>query len=82
MPAFPVSVPMEFYQEVAGACGEPFADSYLFQASLRDGKLLPRTQTAYYALERDHRVRSVLRDRKITLLKPPPYMAHQPARAA
>lgn len=73
MPAFPVSVPMEFWKEIATVCGEPYADSYLYGAALHDGKLLPRTQTAWERLKAEHRVREVLAERGITLLKPPPF---------
>lgn len=73
MPAFPVSVPMEFWKEVASVCGEPYADSYLYGATLHGGKLLPRTVTAWERLRGDHNVRALLTERGVTLLKPPPF---------
>ena len=73
MPAFPVSLPMEFWKEIAAACGEPYADSYLFGATLHSGKLLPRTVTAWERLNDNYQVRKILHERGVTLLKPPPF---------
>lgn len=73
MPAFPVSVPMEFYKEVAALLGEPFADSYLFGASLREGALKPRTLTAYERLNTNFDFRKLIAERGIRLVKCPPF---------
>lgn len=78
MPGFPVSVPMEFYLEVAALNGEAWADSYLFGATLHGGKLIPRTQTAWTRLRDDFSAQKLFRDRGISLIKPPPF---EPIRA-
>ena len=72
---FPITVDLDFYEAVAGAMGDPFAKSYLTGAALRDGKLLPRTQTAWHKLRGTDEVRRILADRGVELLKPPPFVS-------
>jgi hypothetical protein len=54
--------------------GIPFADSYLSGATLRSGKLLPRTVTAWMVLKDHSGAQAVLKSRGVTLVKPPPFV--------
>lgn len=72
-PAFPLTVPRDFYNAVADVAGAPFADSYLWGADLYDGKLLPRTQIGWERISERTEVMDVLAKLKVTLVKPPLY---------
>lgn len=68
---FPITIDPAVYDEIADACGEDFARSYLTGAVLRDGKLLPRTQTGWEKMKAREDFVAVMAALKITLLKPP-----------
>lgn len=73
MPAWPITVPQNLYDAISNKLGEPFADSYLWGAKLRNGRLLPRTQTAWSVLSSNFTAKGVLADMKIALEKPAPF---------
>ena len=85
MPNLPVTVDRDFYDAMAQACAEPFADSYLSGAELHRGILLPRTHKAWERLIENRAAMDVIRRAKVTLREPPHFnAAHnvQMARAA
>ncbi|WP_332657344.1 hypothetical protein [Brevundimonas sp.] len=75
MSKLPITVDLAFYEAIARATSEPFADSYLHGATLEDGKLLPRTQTAWSRLDSSWAAKGAMRRMGVVLLKPPPFIA-------
>lgn len=82
MPNLPVTVDRDFYDLMAGACGEPFADSYLSGAELHRGILLPRTHKAWERLSESWAARNVLRQAKVVMKEPPYFNAAQTVQLA
>lgn len=75
MPAWPVTVSQALYDEVANDHEEPFADSYLWGATLIGDKLTPRTVTAWERLNRQ--ARKALSRAGVTLVKPEPFASRR-----
>jgi len=73
MPAWPPTVPQDLYDSVAELMGEPYADSYLWGATLAQDMLTPRTVTAWERLGQVRIVMSLLDKRRIKLVKPVPF---------
>lgn len=85
MPNLPVTVDYDFYLAVAHGTSEAFADSYLSGAELHEGRLLPRTQTAWERLKESYGAKEAMRKHQVTMIKPPlfdPMKNVQLARAA
>jgi hypothetical protein len=85
MPNLPLTVPREFYDCIAVACGEMFADSYLSGGELHGMTLLPRTHKAWERLTENRGAMDALRRAKVVLKEPPYFNAAvnvQLARAA
>ena len=72
-PAFPISVPDEFYWAVEAECGGEFADSYLFGGTVSGGKFVPRTLTGWEKLVDSFGFEKALNAAKLTMVKPPIY---------
>lgn len=68
---FNIYVPDDFYDEVAKATSEEWANSYLHEASLIENRLLPRTQTGWIAMCESKPFMWIIGSRQIRLLKPP-----------
>ena len=77
MPSLPVTVDRDFYDVVAAACGEPFADSYLSGGELHRGVFLPRTHKAWERLTESWAAKDALRRAKVVLREPPYFNAAQ-----
>lgn len=73
MPAFELTVPQETYDLVRDRMSEAFADSYLYGAVQRNGKLIPRTLTAYYRLRDYVHARAAIAELKLELVEPQPF---------
>lgn len=73
MPTWPITVPQELYDAVAETVDEPYADSYLWGALLHDGKLTPRTVTAWERLKLNRAVMDAMRRLGVEMLKPKPF---------
>ncbi|HYE38210.1 hypothetical protein [Methylocaldum sp.] len=72
---FDITVPLEFYERAVAVLGsEGSADAYLHGARLKDGRLLPRTQTAWEFLRNHEGFRKLLVQEQVDLLKPPPFV--------
>jgi hypothetical protein len=66
-----LTVPQDFYDAVCEACDQPFADSYLFGATLVRSHLTPRTVTAWTEDARPQRFHAAPEALNIVLDKPP-----------
>lgn len=85
MPNLPLTVPYDLWEKVAAVASPEYADSYLSGAELHEGRLLPRTQTAWERLKDNWPVKELFRREKITLIKPPlfdPMRSVQPMQRA
>lgn len=71
MPNLPVTVDRDFYDAMASATSEPYADSYLSGAELYAGKLLPMTHIAWDRLRENPRAMRVISDAGVKLVEPP-----------
>lgn len=71
MPKLPVTVDRDFYNAVARATSEAFADSYLSGAELYAGKLLPRTHIAWERLKENGAAMRVMNQQCVKLIEPP-----------
>lgn len=68
-----LTVPQEFYDMVCSAAGQPFADSYLFGATL-DGRILtPRTAIGYDRMHDRTDFMGLLKQLDIKLVRPTPW---------
>ncbi len=72
-PDLPLTVDYDFWQSMALETSPEFADSYLSGAEVFEGRLLPRTVTAWERLKDTWAATNLLDSRKIKLVKPPPY---------
>lgn len=65
-----VTVPPEIHQAMENQCGEAYADSYLSGAIVSEGRLLPYTGVAWQRLKDNAGAVSVLKAKRLTLVKP------------
>lgn len=72
-PAWPLSVPRDFYDAVADECGAPFADSYLFGGAVTGSRFLPRTLTGFEKLNDRPDFHRVMAKLEMTMVQPLPY---------
>lgn len=70
-PNLPLTVARDFWDRMADVCGGAYADSYLSGAFLRDGKLLPKTVTAWERLKDNAGAMHVVSSWPAALVKPP-----------
>lgn len=70
---FKLSVPQVLYDDVCDACGQEFADSYLYGASLDGSALSPRTLTGYERMRERSEFRHLLGQLNLKLVKPTPF---------
>ena len=73
MPNLPVTVDRDFYNAIAMATRESFADSYLSGADLYQGKLLPVTHIAWERLLENQAAMAVMARMGVKLVEPPYY---------
>jgi hypothetical protein len=76
-PSLALTVDRDFWEKMAVATSVEYADSYLSGAELYNGRLLPRTVTAWERLKDSWAARKVLSDAGVSLIKPPPYSKTQ-----
>ncbi len=82
---FVLTVPQEFYNLTCAATGQPFADSYLYGASLEGPRLIPRTRTGYRNMKDRRDFMTLLKKLGIVLVEPPLWQEagkHHPAKSA
>lgn len=70
---FLLTVPQELYDDVCDACGQPFADSYLFGAELHGRVLWPRTQIGWERMRDRRDFTDLMKRLGLILEKPEPY---------
>lgn len=75
-PAFPITVPQRIYDAVSKECGQPFADSYLWNARMSGDVMTPHTVTAFLILKRSFGARKALGLEKVGLAEPKPFPGH------
>jgi hypothetical protein len=68
-----LTVPQDFYDAVCEACGQPFADSYVFGATLTRSRLTPRTVTAWQKMRDRRDFLHLLKTLNTILDKPAPW---------
>ncbi len=73
------TVPDSLHAGISDACGEDFADSYLWGARLSNGRLMPHTLTAFHRLSQSHNAMKALASLNIGLDRPEPFPG-RPAR--
>jgi hypothetical protein len=71
MPKWQPTVPRALYELVADLRGEPFADSYLWGATVMDKRITPRTVTAWLALNTN--ASGLLSKAGYALMRPVPF---------
>ena len=71
MPSLPLTVSYDLWEKVAAVTCPEYADSYLSGAEVHEGRLLPRTQTAWERLKDSYPVRELFRKEQIVMIKPP-----------
>jgi hypothetical protein len=69
-PMFSPTVPMSLWEAVAETFSKEFADSYLWGASLLNGKLTPHTTMAWSRLNDQGAFRAIMKALKYDLEKP------------
>lgn len=72
-PRLPLTVDMDLWKAVAEATSGAYADSYLSGADHYQGRLLPRTQTAWMRLKDNRFAMHVLNSMGVNLIKPPAF---------
>ncbi len=70
---FLLTVPQSLYDSVCDACGQPFADSYLYGADLRGRSLWPRTQIGWERMRERRDFMDLMRKLGLILEKPEAY---------
>lgn len=73
MPKLPLTVDLALWKQFALTITPEYADSYLSGADAHNGKFLPRTQTAWYALKDNGQALRLFAANGLKLLKPPPF---------
>lgn len=70
---FLLTVPQALYDAVCDACGQPFADSYLYGANLQGRALWPRTRIGWERMRDRRDFTDLLKRLGLTLEKPDHY---------
>jgi len=70
---FLLTVPQALYDAVCDACGQPFADSYLYGAELQGRALWPRTRIGWERMRERRDFTDLVKRLGLTLEKPEPY---------